>query len=413
MPRRHAAGRRGAAAGRHRRHAAGGHPRQRADHAAAARGPRAGPPGSDAAGRGPAGARRRTGAGVRLRHHARTTPPTSGTPRRSCGPTSPRGCCATGRGRRGVPQRHRRRRRPRRGRRPLRVAVRQLRGGAAVPVRPRHGRARRAPAHPRAAGARRTSARSSRWPRALLAAGRGLRTRRHRLVPRRGPSPSAPGSTDAEAAALAVEYGDDSTTPTTDPPTSPSGGRARRRDELAWPSPWGDGRPGWHAECAAMALTTLGPALDLHVGGADLRYPHHAYEAAMAEAVTGVTPFARAWLHVGTVRARRREDGQAHGQPRARVRCARQAPAGRAAAAAGRPAVGAGVGVRPGRARRAAARLERLYGAAARGALDTGTRRRHARSPPPCSTTSTCPAPSPSPRRRAARRRGSRCRCSG
>jgi cysteinyl-tRNA synthetase len=71
--------------------------------------------------------------------------------------------------------------------------------------------------------------------------------------------------------------------------------------EPAWPSPWGEGRPGWHAECAAMALTTFGPALDLHVGGADLRFPHHAYEAAMAEAVTGVRPFARAWMHVGTV----------------------------------------------------------------------------------------------------------------
>lgn len=71
--------------------------------------------------------------------------------------------------------------------------------------------------------------------------------------------------------------------------------------EPAWPSPWGEGRPGWHAECAAMALTTFGPALDLHIGGADLRYPHHAYEAAMAEAVTGVTPFARAWMHVGVV----------------------------------------------------------------------------------------------------------------
>lgn len=72
-------------------------------------------------------------------------------------------------------------------------------------------------------------------------------------------------------------------------------------DVPAWPSPWGPGRPGWHAECTAMALTTLGPAVDLHAGGADLRYPHHAFEAAQAEAVTGVTPFARAWLHVGTV----------------------------------------------------------------------------------------------------------------
>ena len=71
--------------------------------------------------------------------------------------------------------------------------------------------------------------------------------------------------------------------------------------EPAWPSPWGQGRPGWHAECTAMALSTYGPALDLHAGGADLRFPHHAYEAAQAEAATGVAPFARAWLHVGLV----------------------------------------------------------------------------------------------------------------
>ncbi len=71
--------------------------------------------------------------------------------------------------------------------------------------------------------------------------------------------------------------------------------------EPAWPSPWGPGRPGWHAECTAMALSTYGPSLDLHAGGADLRFPHHAYEAAQAEAATGVTPFARSWLHVGLV----------------------------------------------------------------------------------------------------------------
>ena len=72
-------------------------------------------------------------------------------------------------------------------------------------------------------------------------------------------------------------------------------------DEPAWPSPWGPGRPGWHAECTAMALSTYGPGLDLHAGGADLRFPHHAFEAAQAEAATGVSPFARAWLHVGLV----------------------------------------------------------------------------------------------------------------
>jgi cysteinyl-tRNA synthetase len=72
-------------------------------------------------------------------------------------------------------------------------------------------------------------------------------------------------------------------------------------DEPAWPSPWGPGRPGWHAECTAMALSTYGPSLDLHAGGADLRFPHHAFETAQAEAATGVHPFARAWMHVGTV----------------------------------------------------------------------------------------------------------------
>ena len=72
-------------------------------------------------------------------------------------------------------------------------------------------------------------------------------------------------------------------------------------DEPAWESPWGPGRPGWHAECAAMALVTLGPGIDLHCGGADLAFPHHAFEAAHAEAVLGVKPFARAWLRAGTV----------------------------------------------------------------------------------------------------------------
>ncbi len=127
----------------------------------------------------------------------------------------------------------------------------------------------------------------------------------------RGAGVAARAGLDATTArALAVEFGED-----LDGVGTPGGrddwadvavwraaGPGAGTTEPAWPSPWGDGRPGWHAECAAMALTTFGPALDLHVGGADLRYPHHAYEAAMAEAVTGVTPFARAWMHIGIVR---------------------------------------------------------------------------------------------------------------
>jgi cysteinyl-tRNA synthetase len=56
------------------------------------------------------------------------------------------------------------------------------------------------------------------------------------------------------------------------------------------------------AECAAMALHTFGSAIDVHAGGGDLRFPHHAYQAALVEAFTGVTPFARARLQVGVVR---------------------------------------------------------------------------------------------------------------
>ncbi len=71
--------------------------------------------------------------------------------------------------------------------------------------------------------------------------------------------------------------------------------------EPAWESPWGPGRPGWHAECAAMSTSILGMAVDVHAGGADLAWPHHAYEEAIVEAATGVAPFVRSWMHVGTV----------------------------------------------------------------------------------------------------------------
>jgi cysteinyl-tRNA synthetase len=111
--------------------------------------------------------------------------------------------------------------------------------------------------------------------------------------------PARAGLDQAAAGALAAEFGQG---PGHEHPADVPVWRPAVAGEAAWPSPWGDGRPGWHAECAAMALTTLGPALDLHLGGADLRFPHHAYESAMAEAVTAVTPFARAWMHVGTVR---------------------------------------------------------------------------------------------------------------
>jgi len=68
--------------------------------------------------------------------------------------------------------------------------------------------------------------------------------------------------------------------------------------EPTWSSPWGPGRPGWHIECSAMATKYLGADFDLHVGGTDLRFPHHENEIAQWEAATG-RPFARHWMHTG------------------------------------------------------------------------------------------------------------------
>lgn len=101
---------------------------------------------------------------------------------------------------------------------------------------------------------------------------------------------------------LASEYGDRPDDPRKDDPFDVAVWQASGEGELAWTSPWGPGRPGWHAECAAMALHTFGPAVDVQAGGGDLRFPHHAYQAAMAEAFTGVRPFARGRMSVGVVR---------------------------------------------------------------------------------------------------------------
>ncbi|MBA2450224.1 MAG: cysteine--tRNA ligase [Chloroflexi bacterium] len=71
--------------------------------------------------------------------------------------------------------------------------------------------------------------------------------------------------------------------------------------EPAWPSPWGEGRPGWHIECSAMAHETLGDQIDIHGGGRDLIFPHHENELAQSEAYTEVRPFVRYWAHAGLV----------------------------------------------------------------------------------------------------------------
>ena len=70
-------------------------------------------------------------------------------------------------------------------------------------------------------------------------------------------------------------------------------------ESIAWDSPWGKGRPGWHIECSAMAIKNLGVNIDIHGGGMDLIFPHHESEIMQTEAYTGKPPFARYWVHNG------------------------------------------------------------------------------------------------------------------
>jgi L-cysteine:1D-myo-inositol 2-amino-2-deoxy-alpha-D-glucopyranoside ligase len=77
--------------------------------------------------------------------------------------------------------------------------------------------------------------------------------------------------------------------------------RAARDGEPSWPSPFGPGRPGWHVECAAIALDRIGTELDVQGGGSDLIFPHHEFSAAHAESVTGERRFARHYVHAGMI----------------------------------------------------------------------------------------------------------------
>jgi L-cysteine:1D-myo-inositol 2-amino-2-deoxy-alpha-D-glucopyranoside ligase len=76
--------------------------------------------------------------------------------------------------------------------------------------------------------------------------------------------------------------------------------QASTAGEPSWPSPWSDGRPGWHIECTVMSTGALGHPIDIHGGGDDLIYPHHESEIAQAEAA-GVAPYVRHWVHVAMV----------------------------------------------------------------------------------------------------------------
>jgi cysteinyl-tRNA synthetase len=76
--------------------------------------------------------------------------------------------------------------------------------------------------------------------------------------------------------------------------------KPKKTGEPSWPSPWGDGRPGWHSECAAMVQHYFGPSIDIHGGGGDLKFPHHENERAQVESLSCKT-FVRQWMHVGHV----------------------------------------------------------------------------------------------------------------
>jgi L-cysteine:1D-myo-inositol 2-amino-2-deoxy-alpha-D-glucopyranoside ligase len=101
-----------------------------------------------------------------------------------------------------------------------------------------------------------------------------------RLFAERGGDPNRPGKTDDLDALM---------------------WRAARPGEPSWPSPFGPGRPGWHVECAAIALSRIGTGLDIQGGGSDLIFPHHEFTAAHAECVSGERRFARHYVHAGMI----------------------------------------------------------------------------------------------------------------
>ncbi|NBU85425.1 MAG: cysteine--1-D-myo-inosityl 2-amino-2-deoxy-alpha-D-glucopyranoside ligase [Actinobacteria bacterium] len=84
-------------------------------------------------------------------------------------------------------------------------------------------------------------------------------------------------------------------------PLDPLLWRHERPNDPAWDTELGSGRPGWHIECAAIAVHYLGETIDVQGGGSDLKFPHHEMSAAHAQSATGVTPFARTFMHTGMV----------------------------------------------------------------------------------------------------------------
>ena len=210
-----------------------------------------------------------------------------------------------------------------------------------------------------------------------------------------------------EALAASRDFGDQDGLPERESPFDVPVWRPSAEGQPSWPSPWGWGRPGWHAECAAMAMATLGTSIDVLLGGQDLAFPHHAYQVAMVEAASGVTPFARSVLHVGEVRRDGEKMAKSTGNLVLVADLLEQAPGVGGAAACCSTATGAQPwDWDPAGLDRAAATLDRLHAAAAGPARG----RRGGPGPRCCGCwprTSTCRPRSSSPSARAARRPGS------
>ena len=101
--------------------------------------------------------------------------------------------------------------------------------------------------------------------------------------------------------ALFAERGGDPDRPGKADPLDALLWRAARPGEPSWPSPFGDGRPGWHVECSAIAVSRIGFGFDVQGGGSDLIFPHHEFSAAHAECATGERRFARHYVHAGMI----------------------------------------------------------------------------------------------------------------
>ena len=161
--------------------------------------------------------------------------------------------------------------------------------------------------------------------------------RRSRRPRRSATSPTCPAT---RCSRLSAERGGDPERAGKRDPLDPLLWRGARDGEPAWDGgDLGPGRPGWHIECATIALGLLGDTIDVQGGGNDLLYPHHECSAAHAEMLTGAAPFAAPLRARRHDRPGRREDVEVQGQPGLRVPAARRRrrPDGGAAGPAGRP----------------------------------------------------------------------------